>query len=445
MASLPRVPRCRGVVVVTILLAAASPEVLSGSASSRPGAVSEAISVPIQVQASPIFWYFWREDCPVCRRAEPWLAELEAAYPELELRRIEVLRDPDGRLLFQQMMEERGRRASAVPTFILGDEVWVGFTPALAEAMEAAIQRSLGEAVRDPPPGRTALDLGPLGRVDLAAQPLAAGTALIAFVDGFNPCSLWVLTVLLGMILGTRSRTRIAVVGLTFLFVTAAIYGIFIAGLFAVLEVAGHMGWIRVAVAILALGFGLVNVKDFLAYGRGFSLTIPDRFKPGIYRGGRALRTHRPLVVTLAITVALAAGVALVELPCTAGFPVLWTTLISEAGVGRTAFVGLLGLYLLVYLSVEIAILTGALVTLRATRLQEEHGRKLKLVGGMVMIALALVLLIDPSLMERLAGSLTVIVAAVVGSLLLLLLERLRRPRDGSGSPRPGRAAGRRS
>ncbi|TVR62650.1 MAG: thioredoxin, partial [Gemmatimonadales bacterium] len=253
-------------------------------------------------------------------------------------------------------------------------------------------------------------------------------TALIAFVDGFNPCSLWVLGVLLAMIMGTGSRRRIAAVGLTFLLVTATIYGAFIAGVFAAMTVLEQIGWIQVAVAILALGFGLINVKDFLAFKRGPSLTIPDRFKPRIYRGGRAIREERSLPATLAITVALAAGVALVELPCTAGFPVIWTTLVAEAGVQGAGFVSLLLLYVGVYLSVEIVILVGAVVTLKATRLQERQGRTLKLFGGMLMMALGVVLLVDPSLMESLTGSLAVVAGATAASLVALVLDaKLRR------------------
>ena len=388
-------------------------------------------------ESGPVLWYFWRDACPFCDLAESWLVELEEALPELVVRRVEVVRDPAGRDLFIEMMRERGEQASAVPTFIFRETVWVGFTRPLAEDIEGEIRAWLADA--EPEPGRTVIDLGPFGLFEVGGHTMGTATLLIAFIDGFNPCSLWVLTILLAMILGTRSRIRIAAVGLTFLLVTAAVYGAFIGGLFVALEVAAHLGWIRVAVAALALAFGAVNVKDFFASGRGPSLTIPARFKPSIYRGGRALRKDRPLPVTLALTVGIAGGVALVELPCTAGFPVLWTTLLSEAGIAGAAFGGLLALYLLVYLSVEIALLTGAVVTLRATRLQEEHGEVLKLFGGTVMIALAVVLLVDPTLMERITGSLVVIGIAVAAATLILLVGRSRRVRDRiTRSPPPG-------
>lgn len=367
-------------------------------------------------------WYFRREGCPVCERAEVWLESFEDRYSELTVHQLDIGRDPLARDLFVAMLQARDERPHAVPTFVYRDHVWVGFSPAVGEAIEAAV----GEDTSPDEPGVavTRLDLGPLGSVELSGQPMLAATMLIAFVDGFNPCSLWVLTVLLAMILGTRSRPRIAAVGLTFLTVTAAIYGLFIAGVFTVLAVMGHLEWIRPVIALLAFLFGAVNVKDYFAFKSGLSLSIPDRFKPSIYRGGRALRGERTLPALLGITVVLAAGVAIVELPCTAGFPVIWTGLVSEAGIEGVAFAALLSVYLLVYLSVEVAILAIAVLTLRPSRMQERHGRVLKLFGGMLMIALATVLLLDPTLMERLDGALLAVGGGLAAAGLILLLHR---------------------
>ena len=414
---------------VGVLLALATP------AAGRVSAVTAAAPTTAAVSEPVTLWYFWGEGCPYCVLASDWLVDLRADHPDVDVREVEVWQDRAGQEQFVDMLRARGEEPSGVPTFILDDEVWVGFSEAVATDIERTVAGRLAAAeaageqpVARDPDARSTLDLGPFGSVDAAAQPLAAATVLIAFVDGFNPCSLWVLTVLLAMILHTQSRARIAAVGGTFLLVTATIYGLFIAGLFAVLAVAAHLRWIQVAVALLALSFAALSIKDYFAYKQGLSLSIPDRLKPRIYRGGRAVRrSDRRLPATLGITVLFAAGVALIELPCTAGFPVVWTSLVTEAGIVGTAFVSLLAVYLVVYLAVEVAIVLGALVTMRATRLQEAHGRTLKLVGGTVMAAIAVVLLTDPSIMERLTGSLAVIGAALGAAALVLLVDRARR------------------
>ncbi|WP_299314522.1 hypothetical protein, partial [uncultured Halomonas sp.] len=297
-----------------------------------PRAQAEPAAPPPTPSASEarVLWYFWRDHCPFCQEAAAWLDRLEATRPDLEVQRIEVVQDPAGRARFLAMMAERGTTPNAVPTFILGDTVWVGFAPHIAEAIETRLLAE-GSAVRQAETSRWRLDLGPLGRIDLAGESMLFATLLIAFVDGFNPCSIWVLSVLLAMILGSGSRARTAAVGGTFLLVTAALYDLFITGLFAALSVARHLAGIQLVVALFALVFGAVNVKDYFAFRQGFSFSIPERFKPRIYRGSREVRRERPLPMTLLVTVVLAGGVAL-----------------------------------------------------RMSRLQETHGRTLKLIGGMV-------------------------------------------------------------
>ena len=265
-----------------------------------------------------------------------------------------------------------------------------------------------------------------LGTVDVAAQSALAATAMIAFIDGFNPCSLWVLVVLLGMVLNAgATRGRIALIGGTFLLVTGLIYGAFIAGVFTVIGFIEHLGALRIGVASIALFVGAVNVKDHLAYKKGLSFTIPDRFKPRIYRSGRSIRdTDRSLAAVLGTTIAMAAGISLVELPCTAGFPVIWSGILRTQGVQGAEFGALLALYLLIYILDELVLFGAVLVTLKIGRFEERHGRLLKLVGGTVMIALGIVLLAAPQLMSDLTAATLVIVGAVVAAVVFDRVHR---------------------
>jgi hypothetical protein len=76
---------------------------------------------------------------------------------------------------------------------------------------------------------------------------------MIALVDGFNPRSLWVLSVLLALTLNTGSRRKLFWVGLTFLTVTALVYMAFITGIFTMLHVLPFVGWVRGIVALVML------------------------------------------------------------------------------------------------------------------------------------------------------------------------------------------------
>jgi hypothetical protein len=261
---------------------------------------------------------------------------------------------------------------------------------------------------------------------------LFLSTALIAFVDGFNPCSLWVLSMLLAITLHTGSRKKVLVIGLVFLTVTAAIYALFIAGLFTILKVVSFVGWIQVVVALVALFFGLINIKDYFFYKEGVSLTIAEEKKPGIFqRIRKVMDAGDSWWGLIGGTIVLAAGVSLVEFSCTAGFPVLWTNLVAAQEVTTITFVVLLLLYMLIYQLDEMGIFLVAAFTLKSSKLEEKQGRILKLIGGMLMLTLAVVMLVNPALMSDVGKSLVVFAIAFGATIFVLLLHRAVLPKLG--------------
>ncbi len=374
-------------------------------------------------------WFFWGDGCDLCESAEAWLEELSVAYPELVIHSREVWHDREEQARYKSMMEERGETASWVPGFILGENAWGGFSDPIAAEIEREIEdlvnrTSEGSRLHALTTGRNLIS-GFWGTVDIQRQPLLAATLLIALVDGFNPCSLWTITVLLAMILHTGSRRRIAAVGGTFLLVTAMIYGLLIAGLFAALTFAAYLGPIRMLVAFLALVYAAVNIKGYFTIQECSSMDAPCSLRPSIIWGGRKIGGERSLTLTLTVTVAFAAGAAIIELPCTSGFPVIWTGLLTDAGVAGSTFLALLAAYIMVYLFLEIAIVVVALATMRVTRLQEVHGRSIRLTGGMVMAAIAIMMLIDPGGMHSISGLFYIIGGALLASALVITLRKL--------------------
>jgi cytochrome c biogenesis protein CcdA len=327
----------------------------------------------------------------------------------------------------------------------LGGEVWVGDSEQIRAEISEVVDRCLSEACLDPrqmaleqadnaePEQAAALIRLPfVGEIDMAVQPLLVSTLLIAFVDGFNPCSIWILTILLALVLHSGSRGRVVLVGLTFLFTTAAIYGGVIAGVFSVLAYAAYLPWVYWIVALFALVFGAVNVKDYFWFKRGLSFTIDDKHKPGIFKGFRELMVNgkSPLAL-MGATIVMAGGIALIELPCTAGFPVIWSGLVNANDVGGMEFLGLLAIYLFIYLSIELVIFLVAVIKLRIDRFQEGHGRILKLIGGVIMIALAFVLLFAPELMSGIGSSMGVFLGAFALTGLIVVLHRYVLPKLG--------------
>jgi cytochrome c biogenesis protein CcdA/thiol-disulfide isomerase/thioredoxin len=427
--------------------------------------VSQGLISPQTVLAQPsktisqkvAIYLFWGDGCPHCAVAKPFLNELAQRYANVELRAYEVWNVPENQELFKQMTAVFGFEPHAVPTIFIGDQYWEGYNDQIGGEIEAAVRnceakgcpdRGVGiipglkspePESQDPLPNQAAQQpisetviLPVFGPVQLADQSIWVSTALISFVDGVNPCSIWVLTMLLAITLHTGSRKKVFLIGLIFLTVTAGVYALFIAGLFTVFTFVNFTGWIQAVVALVALFFALVNIKDYFWYKEGISFTISDDKKPGIYQRMRNLvDASQSFWGLVGATVVMAAGVSLVEFSCTAGFPVLWTNLLASQKVTALTFILLLLLYLLVYQLDEMVIFFSAVYTLKSSKLEEKHGRILKLISGMLMLALAVVMLIKPALMNTLSSSLWIFGAAVLVTLLVLVIHRAILPKFG--------------
>ena len=268
----------------------------------------------------------------------------------------------------------------------------------------------------------TSVSLPIIGAIAVDQMSVLLSTILIATADGFNPCSIWVLLFLLGMILHTGSRKKILIIGLTFLLTTAIIYGLFIASIFTIMTILGHITWIVTTIAILALLFGLINVKDYFFFKKGISLTISDKYKPGFFKKVRELVKVESTFSLIILTVIMAAGIAIVELPCTAGLPAVWSGLIHNSEAVNNFYMYLF-VYLFMYLLIEILILSAVLITLRSFKMDEFKGRVLKLIGGVLIIALALVLLIDRTLIYSISSIFILFFIALLICAVIVVLD----------------------
>jgi cytochrome c biogenesis protein CcdA/glutaredoxin len=382
---------------------------------------------------------FWGDGCPHCAAEKEWLAGIQQEYPDLVVTAYEVWYDEGNRQLFTEVAADHGIEPQGVPTTFLGDLAWVGFNDAIAGEIEAAISARV--AGQEPVATQQALvDVPFIGQVDLGDSSLVVSTLVIGFVDGVNPCSLWVLTMLLALVLHSGSRRRVMAVGGTFLLVTSLMYGLYILGFFSVLSYVGYVGWIQRAVAVLVAVLGLLQVKDYVRFHQGPSLGIGDEAKPGLFRRMRGLAAQdRPLPAVLVATTGLAVGVSLLETPCTVGLPMIWTNLVAQQDVGAAGAAVLFVLYMTVFLLDELIVFGVAVSTLRAAKLQERHGRELKLVSGVVMLTLAAVMLVVPEVMESVLGALVVFVVAAVVVAVVLGVGRLRERATPERAPAPPR------
>jgi thiol-disulfide isomerase/thioredoxin len=392
---------------------------------------------------------FIRAGCPQCDQIRPHLSALEEKY-NLAITIHDVSQSQEAEI-YDSFKQLYGLEYAAYPVVFVGDYYFIGESAVLRDLESAILSCKTGgcacpaEKIRGMTsslPGRgdstheavDTLNVPLIGAVEISSMPIWVVTVIIAFLDGFNPCSLWVLTFLLAIVIHTKSRWKIFLVGGTYLLVTSAAYGVFIAGMLNVFLYVAYLWWIRLGVGLIAFFFAIVNIKDYFWYKKGLSFTISDDHKPGIFqkvRNIRKLMGEGSSLTLIWATAAMALGITLVELPCTAGLPVIWTNIVAQQNIGSAMFLGLLGVYLLVYLSIEIIIFLTALFTLKSGKMEEKHGRSLKLLGGVIMLTLALVMVFAPKLMEDVASSLMVFAAAIGFTLIVLYVHRKVLPKHG--------------
>ncbi|MCO8127317.1 glutaredoxin family protein [Acidimicrobiia bacterium EGI L10123] len=410
----------RSVVVLFVaLLASAGLLVGARAAIAAPAAADEAVEIDL----------YGLETCPHCHAAREFLEDLATEVPGVVVRYHELTGDRTAQLAYTEAVESRGESPGAVPAIVLGERLWIGFSASTADAIRDEVERRLAAEdvsapAEAPTEERDTVDVPFVGAVDVGSSSLLTSTVVIAFVDGVNPCSLWVLSVLLALVLHSGSRGRVALVGTTFLTVTTALYGLYIVGAYSLLSYVSYLTWVQRLVAAVILVFGAVNLRDAMRAAPA-TLAIPGSAKPGIYRRGRALVSpERSVLGVMAGTVVLAAGVSLAETPCSAALPLLWTNLLAAADPGAAVAASLFALYMAIFLIDELLLFGAVVVTMRAARLQQHHDRLLRLVTGAVMVGLAVAMLAAPELLESVTGTLVVFGGAALVVAVLLVGRR---------------------
>jgi thiol-disulfide isomerase/thioredoxin len=428
-----------------------------------------------------VVYLFWATGCPHCEEEKAFLDEMAGRYPQLDLRYFEVKDNPENAKLFSDMAEAYGVKLKGVPATFIGEEnPIVGYRTdeSTGREIEARIRRCIERGCPDPrdrmarpagpllfpqnglagaeegvcaqdtecpegaptsgpaapKPPLTAptekrndqvIELPLLGKVDTARESLLYQTIAIAGLDGFNPCAFFVLFTLLGLLLHVHSRKRLLLIGGIFVFFSGFVYFIFMAAWLNIFLLTGRIAAVTVAAGAVALLIALINVKDFFFFRKGVSLVIPEKAKPRLFDRMRKLIKATSLPSVIAGTVVLAVAANAYELFCTAGFPMVYTRILTLHNLSKIEYYLYLLLYNVVYVVPLVAIVLFFAVTLGARKLTEHQGQVLKLVSGMMMFCLGAVLLTRPELLNNVAVTGGLLgVSLAVSAVIVLMVKR---------------------
>lgn len=384
-------------------------------------------------------WFFWSQRCPHCREALPFIERLQREQPWIQVRSHELTSDRASVARYVAMAESLGQEARSVPAFFVCGRMLTGYDSPqgmgreilqLAELCRRLAPEHPGEpsSAEVPQTKEESLRLPVLGEVDPKAISLPVFTLVIAGLDAFNPCAFFVLLFLLSLMVHARSRPRMLVIGGTFVVFSGLIYFLFMAAWLNLFLVVGGAPVVTLIAGLVAVLIGLLNAKEWFFFQQGPSLAIPESAKPGLFRRMRGLLAADNMTTMLVGTVTLAAAANSYELLCTAGFPMVYTRVLTLNELGSAGYYAYLALYNLIYILPLLAIVLVFTATLGARKMTERQGRTLKLLSGLMMLGLGLVMLIAPQLLDRLWVGGALLAGALVLTGLLTWSERRRSP-----------------
>ena len=286
-------------------------------------------------------YFFWTRTCPHCQAARPFVAALPQRHAWLVVHSHELTADAEAADTYVAMAEALGQDASSVPAFLFCGRLEVGFDraettgKALEEALQACREAASSKRGAGPPattaPPAPGIDLPMFGRMTHEQWSLPVFTLVIAGLDAFNPCAFFVLLFLLSLLIHAGSRARMLFIGGVFLFFSGLIYFVFMAAWLNVFRWLGEVALVTTAAGVLAMVIALINIKDYFWFRKGVSLSIPETAKPGLYQRMRGLLRADSLPALTLGTITLALAANTYELLCTAGFPMIYTRLLTLA------------------------------------------------------------------------------------------------------------------
>lgn len=362
--------------------------------------------------------YFRAEGCPHCEDAGHFLMRLAADDPRIVIQDYEVELDDAGRESFTRVIDALELKQVSVPLIVVGDWGIMGYHR--DEWTGAEIERRVAACLvmECPDPVRHLLREGSLpekasvtvlvtalpeeitlpllGTVQTATLSLPALTVVLAALDGFNPCAMWALVFLLGMLLGVEDRRRVWILGLAFLAGSGLVYFLIMTAWLNMLLAFGMVLWIRIAVGLVALGGSAYNLYDYFANPEVVCHLSQSPNRRRIMDRLKMMALKEQLWPALVGVVLLAIAVNLIEFVCSAGIPAVYTQLLTLTALPLWQYYAYLLLYIAVFMLDDILIFGAAVTTLQLTGLGTKYARASRLLGGLVLGAIGLALLFRP-------------------------------------------------
>ena len=384
--------------------------------SMKPARAQENASiVDSQSPRNVTLYFFWGNGCPHCAAEEKFLNIIKKDYPTLTIRKFEVWGSAKNREILKNVAEKLGADVKGVPFTVIGTNYVSGYftddtTGAqIKEYIDSCLQDECVDVVSEKKPDvpkenswkdapkslPKEVNFPIIGKINLTTLSLPIITIVIGTLDGFNPCAMWVLLFLISLLLNLQDKKRRWLLGSMFIVASGLVYFFFMSAWLNILLFIGFIVWVRVAIAVFALGAGAFSLNKFWQHHTG-CIVENDEKRKKTFEKLKKITSDKNLLVALFGIVALAFAVNLVELLCSAGFPAIFTQILALNQLSPVQRYLYILLYVFFFMLDDIIIFVIAMKTLEATGISTKYAKYSHLIGGLLMVIIGALLILKP-------------------------------------------------
>lgn len=343
---------------------------------------------------------FYGEGCPHCAEEKIFLDKIKDQYGEkIIINEYEIYYNQKNQQKFNAVIEKLKIGSAGVPLLIVNDDYILGYggEETTGKDILSKIKGVLGDGKTEEEETPVYLNLF-FKRIDLKTLSLPLATILIAFVDGFNPCAMWILVFLITMLINMKDKKKLYLLGSTFIFVSGLMYFVFLTAWFNFFKFIGYVYWIKVVIGIVAVVSGIIHVRNgILSKGECKVTNAEQRQK--IIQKIKNVICEKKLLLSIIGIVSLAVSVNLVEIVCSAGLPAVYTNLISTIKLPLFEYYFYLSLYVLIFMIDDLLIFFLAIKTFEISGISKKYTKLSGVVGGVIIFIIGIILIFKPELL----------------------------------------------
>lgn len=372
---------------------------------------------------------FVRSDCIHCKAEKAFLAELSTQRKDLAIIFHDIAQ-PAERTLFDQITE-KAKLPSATPvTFINGDIVQGFGTPeTTGKYIVGLLDRAQGKPrfsvsdylASDTPEEKVRQDEGcdesgatpcavdnsgeylvnvpVIGAVDMKEFSIPAIAAVLGFVDGFNPCAMWVLVTFLLVLMQIGDRRKVWQIAGLFIAAETVMYYLILNVWYTAWDFIGLDRIITPLVGLVAIGAGCYFLYEGWTSDGTCQVTSSEQKRKTSLRISDI--ASRPFTIVSAIAViGLALSVNVIEFACSIGIPQTFTKILDLNGLGFLGRQAMMIIYIFMYMIDDFIVFGLALWGTQYLNLTTKYSKWCNLLGGILMLFLGTLLIFAPEVLR---------------------------------------------